>query len=176
MSIHQLFIDASEAATNALCPSPMTTKLVATGTALLGSFGLLAQADPSIQSAAAHVPIGWVTLASTIALAVMVFMDKRKIAEASTAQAILDEKDKLIAARDNTITYMESQVKKLRKDLSHAQTEMENYRQMHHDFRNSANARILKLTEDYTAARVLMAEHNLTVPKPDEETQALAPQ
>lgn len=141
----------------------MTLKLFTAGISFLASAGLIAQAD-GLGLSIPQTPIGWAAIASTIALTIMVFMDRRKVARADTSEAVLKERDKLIASRDMMISHLEMQIEKLMVEAKKFYSEIETYRKMHHDFRDDVQNRLLNLTVENASMKALLAEKGVILP------------
>lgn len=131
---------------------------------LVSAATFIAQADGITSLNLPATGTGWIAVITTIVLAVMVFMDRRKIAAADTSKAILEERDKLIANLRQMIEHHQAQIDKWEEDATKVQDELDKYRKMHHDYRNEATPEILRLSTENAALKVLLTNHGISIP------------
>lgn len=139
-------------------------KIIATAVSLISGTAFIAQADGVASLNLPTTGTGWVAVITTIVLAVMVLMDKRKIAAADTSKAIIEEKDKLIENLRQMIEHHQAQIDKWEEDASKVQEELDKYRKMHHDYRNEATPEILRLSTENAALKVLLSNNGISIP------------
>lgn len=98
-----------------------------------------------------------ISVLALIFLTVAVILDRRKVAAADTTKALLAERDKHIAYLEESNARWERESDRNGKDL-------EEYRGMHHNYRDESNSRILKLSTENAALKTLLAENNIVYP------------
>lgn len=133
------------------------------GASLMSGFGLIAEGNMSPPIGLSGTAFGWATSISTIALAFMFFLDRRKIAAANALNEIIAGKDSIIAGKDELIAHLKDKSEGWEKESKAFQDDLTAHRKMHHDYQNEMQAKLLAITAENSRLRVLIAEKGISM-------------